>query len=373
MVRSTMRAIVVNVEQKHVRVAQRQEPRLPRGTEVLLRPIEVGICGTDREIFAFEHGAPPPGSSEFVLGHEAVAEIAEVGPDVMWARPGRLVVPMVRRPCPDPRCAACRAGRPEYCATGEFSERGIVHADGFMTEYVLEEERYVVPVPRVLEDVAVLVEPLSVVAKAAEEFAAIHARFGFDIPRPRGLVLGAGPVGLLAAMTLRAGDIDTYVFSREAEDSPCAELIRSLEATYISAADTPLERLRERIGAVDDVFEAVGVAEVAFGALSTLAANGVIVMSGIPAQRGPVPADLSRWMRDLVLRNQVLLGTVNASRSAFESAVHRLEQFMVLFPDAVQALIARSPFEQAPDVLMRGRGIKDVIRCGAVSTGTGGS
>jgi hypothetical protein len=116
------------------------------------------------------------------------------------------------------------------------------------------------------------------------------------------------------------------------------------------------------------------VAEVAFGALPTLAANGVIVMSGIPAQRGPVPAELSRWMRDLVLKNQVLLGTVNASRSAFESAVHRLKQFMVLFPDAVRSLIARSPFEQAPDVLVRGRGIKDVIVIGgAASTGTGGS
>src|SRR5262252_2224368 len=158
-----MRTMVVNVAQRNVRIAQRQEPRRPLGDEVLLRPIEVGICGTDREIFAFEHGAPPPGSSELVLGHEALAEVVEVGPDVTWARAGRLVVPMVRRPCPNPRCAACRAGRPEYCVTGEFSERGIVHADGFLSEQVLEEERYLVPVPGVLEDVGVLVEPLSVV------------------------------------------------------------------------------------------------------------------------------------------------------------------------------------------------------------------
>jgi threonine dehydrogenase-like Zn-dependent dehydrogenase len=156
----------------------------------------------------------------------------------------------------------------------------------------------------------------------------------------------------------------TPTCSREAEDSPRAALVRSLEATYISSAHTPLERLPERIGPVDDVFEAVGVPEVAFGALPMLAPNGVLVMSGIPAQRGPVPADLSRWMRDLVLENQVVLGTVSASRSAFESAVHRLEQFMVLFPDAVRSLLTRSPFEQAPDVLARGRGIKDVIAIG---------
>jgi threonine dehydrogenase-like Zn-dependent dehydrogenase len=356
-----MRTMIVNVAEKNVRIAQRPEPRRPRDAEVLLRPVEVGICGTDREIFAFEHGAPPPGSPELVLGHEALAEIAEVGPDVTWAKPGGLVVPMVRRPCPNPRCAACRAGKPEYCATGEFGERGIVHADGFMAERVLEDERWLVPVPRVLADVAVLIEPLSVVAKAAEEFASIHARFGFDIPRERGLVLGAGPVGLLGAMALRANGIDTYVFSREAEDSPRAELMRSIEATYVSAGRTPLDRLPERIGLVDDIFEAVGVPEVAFGALPMLAPNGVMVMSGIPAQRGPVPADLSRWMRSLVLENHVILGTVNASRSAFESAVHRLEQFMILFPDAVRALITRSTLDHAPEVLVRGRGIKDVI------------
>jgi threonine dehydrogenase-like Zn-dependent dehydrogenase len=162
-------------------------------------------------------------------------------------------------------------------------------------------------------------------------------------------------------MTFRADDLDTYVFSRESEDAPRADMIRSFGATYISAGRTPLDRLSERIGTVDDIFEAVGVPDVAFGALPLLAANGAIVMSGIPAQRGPVPAELSRWMRDLVLKNQAVLGTVNASRSAFESAVHRLEQFMALFPDAVRSLITRSPFDQAPEILVQGRGTKDVI------------
>jgi len=367
--------MIVDFSEENVRIADREEPPLPRGAQVRLRLIEVGICGTDREIFAFEHGAPPPGSTELVLGHEALAEVVEVGPDAAWARPGELVVPMVRRPCPNPRCAACRANKPEYCVTGEFSERGIVHADGFLSEYFVEHERYLVPIPRVLADVAVLVEPLSVVAKAVDELDAIHARFGVDLPRPRGLVLGAGPVGLLAAMTFRAAGIETYVFSREAETSPRAELIRSVDATYVSASRTQLARLAERIGTVDNIIEAVGVPEVAFGALPTLAANGAMVMSGIPTQRAPVPADLSRWMRDLVLKNQVVLGTVNASRHAFQSAVHRLEQFMVLFPGAVRSLIERSPLDDAPEVLPHGRGIKDVIaiRPAGASTDTAGS
>jgi threonine dehydrogenase-like Zn-dependent dehydrogenase len=245
--------------------------------------------------------------------------------------------------------------------TGEFSERGIARADGFLCEYSIEEERFLVPVPRVLEEVAVLVEPLTIAAKAVDVFTTIHSRFGFDVPRLRGLILGAGPVGLLGAMVFQAQGIETHVFSREAEDDDRAKLVRSFGANYVSAGRTPLDRLADRIGKIDVVFEAVGVPEVAFGALAPLAANGVLILTGVPAQRGATPADLSRWMRDIVLKNQVIFGTVNAGRTDYENAVRRLEQFMVLFPGAVRSLLNRVSIDQAPDVLARGRGIKDVV------------
>jgi threonine dehydrogenase-like Zn-dependent dehydrogenase len=162
-------------------------------------------------------------------------------------------------------------------------------------------------------------------------------------------------------MAFQAQGIETYVFSREAEDGARADLVRACGANYVSAGRTPLDRLSERIGKIDVVFEAVGVPEVAFGALATLAANGVLILSGVPAERGAVPADLSRWMREIVLKNQVIFGTVNASRSNYEDAIRRLEQFMVLFPGAVLSLLNRVAIDQAPDVLERGRGIKDVV------------
>lgn len=357
----TMQAVVVSTKDRTVRTVRRATPRAPTGTEVLLRTLEVGICGTDREIASFEYGTPPPGASELVIGHEALAEVVDVGPDVSWARRGELVVPMVRRPCRSPRCAACRHERSDFCTTGEFTERGIVRADGYLSEYFLEHELYLVPVPRVLEEVAVLVEPLSVAAKAAEEFDSVHGRLSFEVSRPRGLVLGAGPVGLLGAMTLRARGLETFLFSREHDDDPRAALVRALGATYISSQQTSVENLSSRIGKVDLVFEAVGVPEVAFGAFPVLAPNGVYVMSGVPAQRGPVSAELSRWMRSLVLKNQVILGTVNAGRPTYEDSVRMLEQFMTLFPEPVRALIRRVPLDQATEVIARGRGIKDVI------------
>src|SRR5215471_4003399 len=356
-----MRAVAVVPQEKSVRLVERSTPPRPGGSDVLLRTLEVGICGTDREICSFEYGTPPPGATELILGHEALTEAVEAGPDVAWARPGDLVVPTVRRPCKNPRCVACRQERQDFCMTGEFSERGIVRADGFLSEYSIEDERFLVPVPRVLEEVAVLVEPLSIAAKAADVFKTIHSRFGFDMPRLRGLSLGAGPVGLLGAMVLQAQGIETHVFSREAEDGDRARLVRSFGANYVSAGRTPLDRLAERVGTIDVVFEAVGVPEVAFGALDPLSANGVLILTGVPAQRGAISTDLSRWMRDIVLKNEVIFGTVNAGRSDYEDAVRRLEQFMVLFPEAVLSLLNRVAIDQAPDVLARGRGIKDVV------------
>ena len=356
-----MRALIVNPGQRTFGVVERPLPPDPQGTEVLLRILDVGICGTDREICNFQYGSPPEGAEEFVLGHEALAEVVAVGPDVSMFRTGELVVPTVRRPCSNRRCHACRVERQDFCSTGEFRERGIVRADGYLAEFVLEDEGYLIPVPEVLRDVAVLVEPLSIVSKAAEEYAAIRGRFAFEVPHSRGLVLGAGPVGLLAAMMMRAKGFDTSVFSREPEDGARAGLIENFGGRYISSERTPIERLQERIGAADLIFEAVGVPEVAWGALPVLAANGIYALTGIPALGDPVPGDLRRWMRDIVLHNQVIVGIINAGSSAYEQSVILLQQFVAQFPDALRGLIQRVALERAPEVITRGRGIKDVV------------
>jgi threonine dehydrogenase-like Zn-dependent dehydrogenase len=356
-----MRAVVVTPDQRTFAVADCAAPRLCRGTDVLLRTIEVGVCATDREICAFEYGAPPAGQSELILGHEALAEVIETGPDVQWASAGDLVVPTVRRPCPVNRCAACRQDHADFCSSGAFTERGIVCAHGYLCESFVEDERYLVPVPSAIREVAVLTEPLSVIAKAVQGYLAVRARLNFDVATSTGLVLGAGPIGLLAAMTLRAYGIKTHVFSREPGNDPRAGLARAVGAHYISAEDVPLERIPETTGRYDVVFEAVGVPQVAFGALPTLAPNGVFLMTGIPARRGPMQADLSGWMRELVLTNQLILGTVSAGRPSFEFAIRALEQFMTLFPEAVRCLVQRVPLERAPEVLARSLGIKDVV------------
>ena len=76
---------------------------LPSPTEVKVRVLEVGICGTDKEICSFLYGTPPPATDHLVIGHESLAEVVEIGPAVRRVTRGDLVVTMVRRPRPPPR------------------------------------------------------------------------------------------------------------------------------------------------------------------------------------------------------------------------------------------------------------------------------
>lgn len=357
-----MRAMAVFPERRELRVVEVPTPTVRGDHEVAVRVREVGICGTDREIGGFHYGTPPAGSDALVIGHEAMGEVIEVGASVRRFQVGDLVVLTVRRPCRDPNCPACAVGRQDFCVSGGFRERGIKEADGFMAEVVIEDERYLVSLPKTLADVGVLIEPLTIAAKASVELESIFRRYPWEPMGLRGLSLGAGPIGLLGAMTLVARGIDTTVYSLEPADSDRARLAESFGARYVSARDVPLPELSTKVGTFDVIFEAVGAAKVAFAALDALAPNGVFILSGVPAGDQSIEMDLGTIMRNLVLQNQVVFGTVNASRSTFEASVRHLEQFMALFPDAVRGLItARAPLKDAPALLRQSGGIKQVV------------
>lgn len=360
-----MQALAVFPSKKQIDLLDIPEPRLTGANEVLLRVREVGLCGTDREIASFEYGVPPAGADHLVLGHESLAEVVEAGPKVRNLKAGDLVAAMVRRPCPHAECRACRAGRQDFCETGDYIERGIKGIDGFLTEYVVEDEAYLVKVPPALADVAVLVEPLTVVAKAANQLRAIFHRLPFDPGQQRGLVLGAGPIGILGAMVLIANNIETTVYSRDSEESAQAALVRSLGAQYVSSTSTPFERLSKNIGGFDVVLEAVGFAPLMMAASHALKPNGILALTGVPPELVTAELNVGRTLRDLVLRNNVVFGTVNAGHGDHLAAIQFLEQFMILFPDSLRSLIThRMPLSDVPEALTQTqkKGIKSVVQ-----------
>lgn len=365
-----MKALAVRPATRSVELLEHPEPVVTAPTDVLMRVLRVGICGTDREICAFDYGTPPAGSEYLVLGHESLAEVVRAGAGAAGFAPGQLVVTMVRRPCADPACDACRAGRQDFCRSGGYTERGIRGAHGFMTERIVDDARWLVPLPATLRDVGVLVEPLTIAEKALLEVRRMLDRMPWrtdSLAGLRALVIGGGPVGLLGAMALRGAGCDVTVVSRQPADDPRGSIVQAIGGTYVSSATEPLGAIVARLGRVDLVYEAVGAAAPAFEVLAALGPNAMFVFTGVPGRRGAPDIDGGAIMRSVVLNNQVLLGTVNAGRDAYEAAVADLGRFMERWPGAVRGLITnRVPLEGARAALLaRGDGIKTVVEIGA--------
>lgn len=367
-----MKTIAAFPERREVKLVDVPGPGEPDPGQVRLRMREVGICGTDHEIAHFAYGEPPEGADHLILGHEALAEVEAVGGGVTAFHVGDFVAPMVRRPCPHKRCRSCRAGRQDFCFTGDFTESGIKGKHGFMSEACVEDPAYLVPVPAELARYGVLVEPLSIAEKGLQQVWQVQQRLPWSCePRAerekawchRAVVLGAGPIGMLGAMALVTAGFETYVYSREAADSPRAGLVSAFEAEYVCSEETGLDELASDLGEIDVVYEATGVSWLAFAALERLGINGVFILTGIPGEKGPEEVESARIMRRLVLQNQVIFGTVNAGRSAHEDAVRDLQRFSRQWPEALDGLItARIGLEDVPDTLReRGGGIKTVV------------
>ncbi|MEA3187833.1 MAG: glucose 1-dehydrogenase [Chthoniobacter sp.] len=333
--------------------------------------LEVGVCGTDKEICHFDYGTPPAGADRLVLGHESLGEVVEVGGGVRDLKPGDLVVTMVRRPCGHPHCVACRAGRQDFCYTGDFKERGIKELHGFMSEFVVDEEKYMLRVPPELREIGVLTEPLTIAEKAITEALQVQQRLPWGEPSDqtdtyvhKAVVLGAGPVGLLGAMALCVNGFKTFVYSRDEKPNASADLVEKIGAIYISSKTHSIAQLAEEVGNIDLVYEATGASKFAFDTLGVLGTNGVFIFTGVPGRKAPVELDTDLIMRNLVLKNQVVFGSVNAGFSAYRSAIEDLAKFELRWPGAVCSLITGRHAMEDFSTLVTGNpgGIKHVIQ-----------
>lgn len=375
-----MKAVAVFPNSHELRIIDHEEPRITRPTEVKLRMLEVGICGTDKEICGFAYGTPPPGADYLIIGHESLGEVVEVGSAVDGFKAGDLVVTMVRRPCPHAECRPCRTGHQDFCITEDYTERGIKGQHGFMAEYVVDDAQYMFMVPPELREVAVLVEPATIAAKALFQTAAILRRLAWFDPselsapssRPyRAVVLGAGAVGLLGAMALRNIGFETYVYDLAPAPNPKAHLVESLGATYVSEQD--LSAFTHLLGQVELVYEATGASQLAFRAMRVLGHNSIFIFTGVPALGATSHVDTDAIMRNAVLKNQVILGTVNAGKEGFEAAIRALESAAHRWPTAVSSLITgRYPLDAYRDLLIgQPGGIKNVLSFGAAQAPAG--
>ena len=278
------------------------EPDVHQGA-VLVEAIAVGVCGTDVEIVDGKYGWAPPGKSRLVLGHESLGRVIDPGPSGAL-KEGDLVVGIVRRPDPVP-CPNCAVGEWDMCRNGQYTERGIKEIDGFMSERWRIEPEYAMKIDRSLGLLGVLLEPTTVVTKAWEQVAAVGQR-AFWEPRTV-LVTGAGPIGLLAALVGRQRGLEVHVLDR-VDTGPKPELVRSLGATYHTGAVAG-------VGFEPDVIvECTGVGQVIADAIQGIGAGGVVCLTGVGSGGRTAGLSTADVAAEMVLRNNVVVGSVNANK-----------------------------------------------------------
>lgn len=290
---------------------------VPDGRGVLVKLLRVSLCGTDREINDGEYGAAPAGYDFLVIGHENFGVVEKVGPHVTELAPGDFVVALVRRAGNSIYDAI---GMPDMTTDDEYHEHGISLLHGFLTEFHVDVPEYLVRVPPGLQEVGVLLEPMSVVEKGISQAYEIQRRLRVWEPR-RAAVLGAGAIGLLATMVLRLQGLNVVTLGLQLPPYVNADLVKALGAAYVSTSNMSLADVSAEYGPFDLMFEATGYSPLAFEAMEVLGKNGVLVLSSVTGgdRKVEVPADAVNL--GFVLGNKVMVGTVNASRDHYEAAV----------------------------------------------------
>jgi len=330
-----MQAIVVTPRTPNtLRIIEQEKPELS-SREMLLEIQKVGICGTDRDIIAGFYGEPPIGSDSLVLGHESLARVSKVGGRVKGFEEGDLVVPTVRRNCSE-NCLNCRNGESDMCLSGHYKEHGIKGLHGFAREFANSDGAFVVRLPESLSDTGILLEPLTIVEKAvAQTYLIQRSRMKWNAKSA--LVLGAGPVGLLATAILRLRDLEVHTLATRSEESLKARLVEQTGATYINAKKTPLKTLENQY---DIVFEITGNTLVALEAQNLIGVNGIVSFLGVYKEEH-LTEDAGRLFTDLVLGNRIYFGSVNANKTYFVEGAKDLIRITKRWSGFLEKMITR--------------------------------
>jgi threonine 3-dehydrogenase len=268
--------------------------------DVRIRVHKTGICGTDLHIEGWDPWAQKTIHPPLVVGHEFVGEVLEVGSNVSDLGPGDRVSGEGHVVCG--HCRHCRAGRYHLCA----NTVGLgVNRDGAFAEQV------VLPVtnvwhhwPGIDDEVAAIFDPFG---------NAVHTALSFPVLGEDVLVVGAGPIGLMAAAVARHAGA-RFVVASEPNDTRRALALR-MGATHVTdpRAET-LQDVQHQLGMVegfDVVLEMSGNAGALRDALANMAHGGGMAILGIPTAE--IPIDVSQ-----VVFNQLTLRGIYG-REMFET------------------------------------------------------
>jgi glucose 1-dehydrogenase len=306
------------------------------GRGVLVQVLRVGVDGTDKEINAGLYGSAPAGDDYLITGHESLGRVVDAGANVPpELKPGTLVVAMVRRP-----------GHSRYDAIGlqdmttddVYYERGINLLHGYLAEYYVDDFQYIVPLPEGLRGIGVLLEPTSVSQKGLNQAYEIQRRLKIWQPR-KACVMGAGTIGMLAALAMRLRGLEVTCYSKRKAPYLNSDLLNEIGVKYVSSEDKTLKQASDEQGPFDIMLECTGYSPLAFEAAGVLGKDGVLVLASVTGGEKKTEIDSNFINQGFVLGNKVMVGTVNASRADFASGVNDLIKAEAFYPGWLAKLL----------------------------------
>ncbi len=312
----------------HVELRQMPEPEVRPG-HVIIEVAACGICGTDLHILDDEYSSSPP----VILGHEFSGVIAEVGSNVSQFQAGDRVVAMPFFSV----CGICR-----YCRTGNWNlcpsraSAGVAVNGGF-ARYVLMPERSLFRVPDYVDLItAALTEPLTCCVRAIIEKTRIN-------PGDFVLVLGPGPIGLLALQLAKAWGARTLVCGTS-QDGSRLKLAESLGADHVLNIQHRdiIAFLREQTAGegVDVVLECSGNGSAAAMGVQALRRQGQFTQIGLYGK--PLQLDLDQFVYKEVQFN----GSFSSGWTSWKKSIELISQKLVQLQPLVSDILPLSRWEE---------------------------
>ena len=289
---------------RDIRLADVPQPA-PGPGEVRLDVRAVGICGSDIHLFRGEH---PYRVFPMIYGHEFVATVAEVGPNVEGLELGTPVVVEPLLACGE--CYPCRIGRYNCCT--KLRVVG-VHVNGGLAESVVVPRERVFPVPPDLPpEVATLCEPFSIGMQASA-----RGEIGAD---DRVAILGAGPIGLTVLAIAKSRGAQVAVIDLLPSRLALAHQLGA-DHTINGASEKPADVIAEWTGGdgASVVVEATGSARAVESTVELAAAAGRIVLVGVTNRPVTFPG------LDFTRKELTIVGSRN-SASVFAEAVRFVDE-----------------------------------------------
>ena len=346
----TMLAVGLKGNVKGIQSFYIPKPEIKKPMDVLVKIKQVGLDGTDFNMVKYDSKDIAEDRNEIVLGHEVLGVVEKTGKKVDAIKQNDYVTMTIRRGCNI--CPPCLHEQSDMCMTGLFTERGIHKLDGFLTGYVVDDEKYILKLPKGLEKYGTFVEPLSIAEKGIEQIRQIQSRMPWACKHPNhsfdseswgscktAFVIGAGPLGILATALLRLADVNTYVLERKEEDHIKIKTIKKLGAKYIDIRKVNIKESFEIAGNVNIIFEASGASEFAINIIPYMSRSSIYVMTGIPKGEWNATFDAHAILRQIVRHNQVIVGTVNSNKKHFEMAIKDIQKINRKFDNILDNLV----------------------------------